>query len=92
MERTNQLDDWIRRARHEKVSKEHKVLEQRAATKDMPILSAQQTRDLILAKKLDPKENVAFLSRKCHEFSRDRNGVNAIAEECYDEVWFVDLI
>ena len=83
-ERKRQLEEWVRRAQQEKSSKAHKVLSQ-SINENRPILSAKETRDLVLAKKLDPKENVAFLSKRCHELNLDRDGVNAIAEEFYDE-------
>lgn len=85
IERSNTLDDWVRKARFERESKEHKVLS-KASPADMRLLSACETRKLVLDGKLDPKENVIFISKRCHELASHKQGVNAIAEELYDEV------
>jgi hypothetical protein len=85
--RKNELTNWIRRARAEKESKEHKVLSIATNSGPPELLTAKETRDLILAKKLDPKENVARLAQQCRRtYSHHMRGVNAIAEELYDEV------
>ncbi|CAB9507550.1 Glutamyl-tRNA(Gln) amidotransferase subunit A [Seminavis robusta] len=89
IDRQNQLNDWIRRARQEKASKEHKVLDMALDDESkMELLTAKETREQILAKTLDPKQNVAFLAKRCRAYNQDRKyGVNAIAEELYDEAY-----
>ena len=88
--RANELTEWIRKARHEKDSKEHKVLSMTTkvdgSSPGQELLSAKETRERILAKTLDPKENLVFLAKRCRTYSHDIKGVNAIAEEIYDEV------
>jgi len=81
-----QLEDWIKRAQQEKASKEHKILKF-SADSNVPLLSATETRDRVLAKTLDPKVNVIFLSKRCHDLNLDKDGVNGIAEELYDEAY-----
>ena len=85
--RKRELDGWIRRAQQEKVSKVHTVLT--LSTDDnLPLLSAKETREKILEKSLDPKENVAFLAKRCRTFNEDAHeGANAIAEEFYSEAY-----
>lgn len=86
-DRSNDLMNWIRRARKEKESKEHKVLSIATKSGSSELLTAKETRDLIVAKKLDPKENLARLAQKCRQtYSHHMKGMNAIAEELYDEV------
>ena len=84
MDRAGKLNDWIRDARQERDSKEHSVLSQNGSA--LKLMSAEETRKLILEGKLDPKDNVIFLSKRCRDFAADKRGVNAIAEEFYDEV------
>jgi hypothetical protein len=76
-------DEWIRRARHERDSKEHRVLnESLSLSQEEKLYSASETRDLVVKGKLDPRENVVLLAQRCRRYGRPRN---VIAEELYDE-------
>ena len=88
--RDHQLDTWVAKARQERAEKEHKVLSYPDNSIERPIkvhLSAEEIRDLVLAKKLDPKDIVAFLAKRCRQFASKKKGVNAVAEELYDEAF-----
>jgi hypothetical protein len=75
-------DAWIRRARHERDSKGHRVLNESLLSQDETLYSASDTRDLVVKGKLDPRENVVRLAQRCRRYGRPRN---VIAEELYEE-------
>ena len=84
--RESKLTDYIRKARQEKDEKEHQCLQEPEPDQNQEILTASETRQRILAGTLDPAENVKFLAHRCKDFNWEKKGVNAIAEEFYDEV------
>lgn len=86
--RDNELTDWIRAARYERSSKEHSVLSKSTAHDAKIFLPAHEIRRLVLEgnHREVAKDYVVFLSRRCRDLASDKKGVNAIAEELYDEV------
>jgi len=50
----------------------------------VPLLTASATRYAVLTGELDPRRNVAVLSRRCRKYGRHPS-VNAVAEELYGE-------
>jgi len=90
-DRDRQLNEWVRRAREEKASKIHKVLGKQQSSafgddEEVKILSAEETAKQVLENKLDPRDNVIFLAKRCRDLANGEKSVNAIAEELYDEV------
>jgi Amidase len=89
--RREELDWWIKVARKERDNKVHPVLSLYKTTEQQeesyPLYSAHDTRELILNKKMDIKENVAMLAKRCRKYGRNENGANAITEEFYDEAY-----
>jgi fatty acid amide hydrolase len=78
-------DGWIRRARQERSSLEHPCLAEPLDGDIMSFLSAVETRNAIMQRKLDPRMNVVFLAQRCRRLGRDEEGINAIAQEFYTD-------
>ena len=85
LDRDNKLNEWIKLARNERDSKEHKVLTEESVDPSK-ILTAKEVKEKFLAKELDLPKHVSYLAKRCRQYNGDRSWVNAIAEELYDEV------
>jgi Amidase len=89
--RREELDWWIKVARKERDNKVHPVLSLHKSTEQQeesyPLYSAHETRERILSNKLDMKDNVAMLAKRCRKYGRNEVGANAITEEFYDEAY-----
>jgi hypothetical protein len=89
--RREELDWWIKVARKERDNKIHPVLSLHKTTEQQeesyPLYSAHETRERFVNNKLDIKENVAMLAKRCRKYGRNEKGANAISEEFYDEAY-----
>jgi len=84
LETRAQYDRWVQRARAERDAKEHTILTEKN-TRSTPILTASETRDMILRGELNMRQNVVTLAKRCRKYGRNEDGTNAITEEFYDE-------
>ena len=86
-----ELNQWIRAARKERETKVHPCLSLRTTTdhelQSYPLYNAAETRELIISNKLDVRQNVEMLAKRCRRYGRDEKGANAITEEFYDEAY-----
>ena len=87
-----ELDDWISLARKQRDACVHKVLTMNTTTTttsehETKLLTAFETRDLIVAGKLSAADHVVHIAKKCRKYGRAAKGVNGVTEELYDQAY-----
>ncbi|CAB9500823.1 acid amide hydrolase 1 [Seminavis robusta] len=85
--RQSELNQWIHQTRMEGQEKVHNVLTMATTTNDSVLLTASETRQQILDKSLDPKQNIIFLAKRCRKYGTNQEGVNSVTEELYDDAY-----
>jgi len=82
-------ESMIARAKRERDNKRHGVLETKDAQDDESKLdwTGSDIRTAVLENKLDLPAHVASLAWRCRTYGRQEDGVNAIAEELYDDAY-----
>jgi len=82
-----ELNGWIHLARKERDAKVHNVLTMNNIDDDTKLLTASETRNLIISGELDPRMNVELLAKRCRKYGRAERGVNSVTEEFYDDAY-----